>query len=49
LFDIQGHLILADITENQLYNVNMQDYPTGMYIVKVGNKNESYTKKIVKY
>ncbi|TAG02144.1 MAG: T9SS C-terminal target domain-containing protein [Cytophagia bacterium] len=48
LKDLQGKVILTDKTNEEKYKLDLQNYPSGIYILHLNNGEKTAIHKIVK-
>lgn len=48
VYDVLGHNILADILHQKSMNIDLMNYPSGIYFLKITNENHSYDMKLIK-
>ena len=48
IFDIQGKLHLQLSPKEEIVNIDMSNFPTGIYFLQIINKNQVHTSKIIK-
>ena len=48
LFDVQGRLLVTEITNSHQANINISNYSNGVYFLKVNSEMGAKTKKIIK-
>jgi len=49
LTDLQGRVLMEELTEDSAVNINITNYPTGIYLIKAINcDGEEQVEKVVK-
>jgi len=48
VYDIQGKLMAASKTSEDIKNLNTEEYPSGIYIVKVRTEKSNYIARFIK-
>ena len=48
LFDVQGRLLVTEITNSHQANINISNYSNGVYFLKVNSEMGAKKKKIIK-
>jgi hypothetical protein len=49
LYNLNGQLLLSqNISEQQLYEINLENKPQGIYLIKFTGKNQSFSSRLIK-
>jgi hypothetical protein len=49
LYDMTGHLLVSANVSNNTYDLNLEQFPSGVYILKAVMYGRTLTKRVIRY
>lgn len=48
IYDLQGKTLISEALSDKISEINIQEFPTGLYLIKIVSENTSFIEKIIK-